>query len=53
MMMVLNPDPLLNLMDKPQRLKVLNQTRACADFVHRYLSMQQQQQSQSHIHRQN
>lgn len=35
----LNPDCVLNLMDKPQRLKVLNQTRACVDFVHRYLSV--------------
>ncbi len=32
----INPDLVLNLMDKPQRLKVINQTRACIDFVRRY-----------------
>ena len=32
----INPDLILNRMDKPQRLKVLNQTRACIDFVQRY-----------------
>ena len=35
---MLNPDCVLDQMAKPQRLKVLNQTRACADFVYRYLS---------------
>lgn len=34
---VLSPDIVLDQMDKPQRLKVLNQTRACTDFVYRYM----------------
>ena len=32
----INPDLILNRMEKPQRLKVINQTRACIDFVQRY-----------------
>ena len=32
----INPDLILNRMEKPQRLKVINQTRACIDFVHHY-----------------
>ena len=32
----INPDLILNQMEKHQRLKVINQTRACVDFVHQY-----------------
>ena len=32
----IQPDLILDQMDKPQRLKVLNQTYACIDFVRRY-----------------
>ena len=32
----INPDLILNQMEKHQRLKVINQTRACIDFVHQY-----------------
>lgn len=38
----INPDLILNQMDKPQRLKVINQTRACIDFVRRYFRSSKQ-----------
>lgn len=36
----INPDLILDRMDKPQRLKVINQTRACIDFVRRFFRKQ-------------
>ena len=35
-LITLNPEVILNQMDKPQRLKVLHQTHACLDFVRQY-----------------
>lgn len=39
----INPELILNQMDKPQRLKVFDQTLACFEFVRKYFRSSQQQ----------